>query len=126
MNWKKIAYWISTGFVCLLMLFSATMYFIEHEAVVDAFDKLGFPGWLVYPLAIAKILAVIAILSKKSEMLKEWAYAGLFFDFLMAAGAHIMAQDNSYHLAIIALICLIASYVLDKKMYTNEPISVAG
>ena len=80
----KIVYWIATGLLCLLMLASAGMYIFNHAAVLGIFTNLGYPTYIVYPLAIAKILGVIAILSKQSKTLKEWAYAGLLFDLIGA------------------------------------------
>ncbi|MFT5750465.1 MAG: hypothetical protein ACI93S_001748 [Ancylomarina sp.] len=39
--------------------------------VSQTFVNLGFPVYIIYPLAIAKILGVIAILSKKYKFLME-------------------------------------------------------
>ena len=113
----KIAYWISTGLLCLLMLASAGMYIFNHQAVLEIFKTLGYPTYIVYPLAVAKILGIIAIISKQSKWLKEWAYAGFFFDFLLAISAHLNAGDGEYPLPIIALILLLVSYVFDKKVF---------
>ena len=84
MKRDKIIYWIATGLLSLMMLFSAGMYFFNHEEVVQVFTTLGYPAYIVYPLALAKVLGLIAILTKKSQVLKEWAYAGFFFDFVLA------------------------------------------
>lgn len=113
----KIIYWIATGLLCLMMLGSAGMYIFNHTEVVGIFKSLGYPTYIIYPLATAKILGVIAILTKKSKMLKELAYAGFFFDFLLAASAHYFADVPSPLLAIIALVLLLVSYILDRKIY---------
>ena len=113
----KIVYWIATGLMCLLMLGSAGMYIFNHAEVLKIFTSLGYPTYIVYPLAIAKILGVMAILTKFSKTLKEWAYAGFFFDFLLAASAHYFAGVPSSLAAIVALVLLSISYALDKKIY---------
>ena len=113
----KIVYWIATGLLCLLMLASAGMYIFNHAAVLGIFTNLGYPTYIVYPLAIAKILGVIAILSKQSKTLKEWAYAGFFFDFILAASAHYFANESPI-IAIVALLLLLVSYALDRKFYS--------
>ena len=113
----KIVYWIATGLMCLLMLGSAGMYIFNHAEVLKIFTSLGYPTYIVYPLAIAKILGVMAILTKFSKTLKEWAYAGFFFDFLLAASAHYFANVPSPMLAIIALVLLLISYALDRRIY---------
>lgn len=116
----KIIFWISTGLLSLLMLFSAGNYFFNHEAIVGIFEALGYPSYLMYPLGIAKILGVIAISTRKSATLKEWAYAGFFFDFTLAFFAHIMAGDGEYSGALVALILLFASYFSEKKAFQME------
>jgi DoxX-like family len=114
---NKIIYWIATGLLCLMMLGSAGMYIFNHQAVSGIFKTLGFPGYIVYPLAFAKILGVIAILSKQSKTLKEWAYAGFFFDFLLALSAHLNVGDGEFIPATVAIILLFVSYFLDKKLF---------
>lgn len=113
----KIIYWASTGFFSALMLFSAGVYFFNHEMVAETFIRLGYPDYIIYPLAVAKILAVTAILAKKSETLKEWAYAGLFFDFILAGSAHIMAGDGEFAPAMVALVALLVSHRYDRKLF---------
>ncbi len=117
MKTNKIIYWIATGLLCLMMLGSAGMYIFNHQAVSEIFKTLGFPVYIVYPLAVAKILGVIAILSKQSKMLKEWAYAGFFFDFLLAISAHLNVGDGEFIPGTVALILLLVSYFLDKKLF---------
>ncbi|MCH2215886.1 MAG: DoxX family protein [Flavobacteriales bacterium] len=85
------------------------MYFVKYEHVSEEFVKLGFPTFIIYPLAILKILGLVAVWSKKSKTLKEWANAGFFFDFLIAAGAHITIGDGEYVGAVVATILLLTS-----------------
>jgi hypothetical protein len=49
--------------------------------------------------------------------LKEWAYAGFFFDFVLAALAHYFSGVLSLIAAIVALVLLMTSYALGKKVY---------
>lgn len=100
-----------------MMLGAAGMYIFNHPATAELFTKLGYPSYLIYPLAAAKILGVIAILTKKSKILKDWAYAGFFYVFMLAAAAHYFSGVPSPLAAIVALVLLIASYILDKKIY---------
>ena len=113
----KIAYWIVTVLLCLMMLGSAGMYLVNHAEVVKIFGELHYPPYIIYPLATAKILGVITILTRKSPTLTEWAYAGFFFDLILAASAHYFANVPSPLLAIIGIVLLFASYFLGKKVY---------
>ncbi len=112
----KIIFWIVTGLLSLMMLGSAGMYIFDHASVATIFQSLNYPTYIIYPLAIAKILGVIAILTNYSKPLKEWAYAGFFYDFILAASAHYFSGVPSPLPAIASLVLLIVSYILDKKV----------
>lgn len=116
MKTNKIVYWGATGLLTAMLLMSVSMYFLKHDEMVQNFGNLGFPAWLVYPLGIAKLLGLVAIITKKSVTLKEWAYAGLFFNFTLAFFAHINANDGQFAGALVALILLGLSYFFEKKM----------
>ena len=85
--------------------------------VEGIFKSLGYPTYIIYPLAFAKIVGVLAILTKKSTSLKELAYAGFFFDFILAFSAHINANDGGHLTALVAMILLVVSYIYDKKVF---------
>ncbi len=116
---NKIIYYSVTGLLSVMMLFSSVMYFINHDAVATVFSGLGFPTWIIYPLGIAKILGLVAIWTRKSDTLREWAYAGFCFDFLLAASAHINVGDGGAVPAIVALVLLFLSYYFGKKVFSN-------
>ena len=73
----KIVYWVSTGLISLFMVAASMMYLLKNDEVSKEFVHLGYPTYLIYPLAALKILGVIAIVSRKSKILKEFAYAGI-------------------------------------------------
>ena len=112
---KKTIYLVATCLLTVLMLFSAGMYFFNNGMVSETFIKLGYPVYIIYPLAGLKILGLIAIWTKKSHTLKEWAYAGFFFDFVLALVAHIQVNDGEYAPALVAIILLLLSYNLEPK-----------
>ncbi len=112
-------YRIATALLTLLMTFSATMYYIQYEMVSETFLKLGFPTFIIYPLAILKITGLIVIWANKSKMLKEWAYAGFVFELLLAIGAHISIQDGEQYAALVGLILVVISYIYNRKLFST-------
>ncbi len=113
----KIAHWVATALVCLLIGASAMTYLIRYEEVVETFRlKLHFPIWLVYPMAVAKISAIVMLLTKFNRTLTEWAYAGLTFNMLLAVGAHASSGDSQYIYPTVALILVLGSYFTWKRM----------
>ncbi len=119
MNIEKIIYWIATAIMCGIFMFSAGMYFTKYEMVSGFFEMLTFPTWLIYPLAVAKILGVIAVLSRQSNLLKEWAYAGFFFDAVLATAAHYDAGHGVIGLSLLALVAVIVSRFFDSRVFAS-------
>ena len=113
----KIAYWIITGLFCLMMLAAAAMEIFTFNDSVKFLAQLGFPAFIAYVLPVTKILGAAAILSNYSKTLKEWAYAGFFYDFVLAALAHYFSGVPSPLAAIVALVLLLISYFLNRKVY---------
>ena len=117
MKRDKIIYWIVTGLLSLWMLFQSFMFIFNSEQIAPMFEGLNMPTFLIIPLGVAKVLAIVAILSKKSDLLKKLAYYGLAIDFLSAIVSHMLAGDGNWPTALIALILLTGSYVYDRKLY---------
>ena len=116
MSKNKIIYYISTAIMCLIFLLSAFMYFTRYEMVKGFFEHMGFPIWVIYPLAVAKVLGVIAIVYRKSQTLKEWAYAGFFYDAVLATAAHYFAGDGITPPSIVAATAVVISYMYEKRL----------
>ncbi|NNL80327.1 MAG: DoxX family protein [Flavobacteriaceae bacterium] len=116
MKRDRIIYYMATGLLTLLMGFSVYMYFFDHEAVKGMFSSFGYPTYIIYPYAVVKILGVIAIWQKSYKALKEWAYAGFFFAFILAFFAHYMIGDGEQMGALIALTLLLVSYIFNKRI----------
>ena len=120
MKVNKIIYWISTGLLSILLLMSAGMYVFDNETIQGLFKGFGYPTYIIYPLAIAKVAAIGVLLTQKQSKIKEWAYSALFFEFILAFFAHFMIKDGEHIGAIIALVLLIVSYVFGNKVFKNK------
>jgi len=122
LKYTRIFHWITTGLLTLLLSMSAAMYLFNYEEVCAVFLGLGFPIWLIYPMAIAHISAVIVLLSKFNTALVEWAYAGVFFNLIIAVGAHASLHDDQMFPAMVGLALNVVSYLTWKKMAHSEEI----
>lgn len=116
MKRDKIIYYTATGLLTLLMLYSVSMYFFKHEAVSQMFTTFGYPTYIIYPYAVAKLLGLFAIWNPNFKVVKEWAYAGFFFAFILAFFAHYMISDGEQMGALIAILLLIISYIFHKRI----------
>ena len=114
MKTNKIIYYIATGLLTLLMLFSVSMYFFKHDDVAVMFTSFGYPTYIIYPYAVAKLLGLFALWNPNFKTIKEWTYAGFFFAFILAFFAHVMIGELD-PFPVIFLILLLISYFTDKK-----------
>lgn len=115
MKTNKIIFYIATALFSGIMLFSISMYLTKTEMIQAAFNTMGYPSYLVYPLAIAKILGLVVLWYPKFKTLKEWAYAGFFFNVVLAFFAHIMIHDGEQLFALLAFLFLTTSYVFYRQ-----------
>lgn len=77
----NILYWVFTVLFAALMIFSAVPNIITNEASVQlVHNALGYPVYFIPFIGMAKLIGSIIILIPGLKFIKEWAYAGLFFD----------------------------------------------
>jgi hypothetical protein len=88
MKAKKIAYWTTTGLVAFFIggggLAQIAQFHANPHGVVPI---LGYPTYFFAILGFWKVLGAIAILVPRFPRLKEWAYAGIFFDLTGAVAS---------------------------------------
>ena len=88
-------YWVSTIIFGGLMIFSAVGGIQPTEDAVKLMhDGLGYPVYFIQFISIAKLIGSIVILIPGSGRLKEWAYAGLFFDLAGAVYSGITSSGK--------------------------------
>src|SRR5687767_12644217 len=86
---KIIAYWVFTGIVALETAAGAQWDLVRNDFVKQVFTHLDYPFYLLTIIGVWKIPAFIAIIIPKFPLVKEWAYAGLFFVYTGAAASHL-------------------------------------
>lgn len=93
---RLIAYWVVTAMVAWELAFGATWDFnlVNHGYVHNIMMRLGYPDYIAYILGAGKVLGCIAVLVPGFGRLKEWAYAGTFFNFAGALASHLLAGDQ--------------------------------
>jgi hypothetical protein len=105
---RKIVYWGSTGIIAVMLLF-ALSYLTGSEQVTSGFAKAGYPQHLRIVLGIVKPLAAIVLLMPGFALLKEWAYAGVTFAWVMAAiSAYASGEPVQVWILPLALLGLLA------------------
>jgi len=113
---QKNMYWISTMLLFSALILTGIFYVVFYDTLVIYFKNYGYPTYLIYPLAIAKIIGSIVVLYHKNKFLRELAYAGFFFNFVLAFFAHLMIGEFD-PFPTIFLTLLIISYYTGKKIH---------
>jgi len=82
----------------------------EGQGALDSIIHLGYPVYILTILGVWKVLGVVAVLTPRYPLLKEWAYAGFVFLTTGAAFSHL-ASDDSIISVLPALLLLVLTVV---------------
>ncbi|QEC69618.1 DoxX family protein [Panacibacter ginsenosidivorans] len=105
-------YWISTIIFAALMIFSSVDGLQPTQQAIQLIhDRLGYPVYFIQYISFAKLLGVIVILIPGLNRIKEWAYAGLFFDLAGAIYSGI-ASSGKFDPLMITLLAWIIPGIL--------------
>jgi uncharacterized membrane protein YphA (DoxX/SURF4 family) len=98
---KQVAYWATTALIAAELVAGGVTdlahgreVLVAGQPVVDVLQQLGYPAYLLAILGVWKLLAAAAILAPGLPRLKEWAYAGAFFELSGAALSHMVVEHN--------------------------------
>jgi hypothetical protein len=121
---KTIAYWTTTGLIAFFIGGGGGAQMWQyHSNPHGIVPVLGYPLYFFAILGFWKVLGAIAILVPRYPRLKEWAYAGIFFD-LTGAVASVVAVGvyGAYAFHILAPLILtgitVASWALRPQSRT--------
>jgi hypothetical protein len=99
MKTREIGYWVCTILVVFFMLPGGIFYLMRAPQAVEGMRQLGIPLYVVVLLGVWKVLGSIALVVPKFPLLKEWAYAGIFFDLTGAVVANAAHGAVWWHVA---------------------------
>lgn len=123
---KKINtwYWIVTGLFAAFMLFSSIPnVLVSAESVAFISNGLGYPAYFIPFIGVAKLIGCIAILVPQFRRIKEWAYAGLFFD--LSGATYSLIVKNGFQPGMLMMVLIIGflflSYFLWHKKLAMQP-----
>ena len=91
---RKFIYVTSTAILVLEIMAGAFMDLARLPYVVQEVRSIGYPTYVLYIVGVWKVLAVGALLWPRLSRLREWAYAGVFFEMFGAVESHVLAGDG--------------------------------
>jgi hypothetical protein len=92
-NRRTIAYWGTTVVLALILAAGAAAQLSRAPEAVATLQRLGYPAYVATLIGFWKGLGLVALLVPRFERLKEWAYAGMFFNLSGAAVSHVASGD---------------------------------
>ncbi len=118
---KLIWYWIITALLSFCIFSGGMAQALQVKGVIQGFKPLGYPTYFISIIGIWKVLGIIAILIPKFKLLKEWAYAGIFFTMTGAVISHIASNDVSVQIIapiVLAIFTVLSWYLrpADRKI----------
>jgi hypothetical protein len=116
---QKTIYWIGTLLTSLWFGASGFFELTGNPIVWDITRQLGYPPHFIYLLGVAKLSGVVVLLIPgKLLRLKEWVFAGLYFDIIFAFGSKVAVLGFPASIdAIIAFVMVSVTYWMFRKLY---------
>lgn len=90
---QTLVYWGTTGMLAATLLAGGGAQLAAVPQTVSGIQQLGYPLYLLDILGTWKVLGAITLLAPRLPRLKEWAYAGIFFDLSGAVASHALSGD---------------------------------
>jgi uncharacterized membrane protein YphA (DoxX/SURF4 family) len=111
---KNVAYWITTIFGPASFVIGGVLHLLLTPDVVATLRHLGYPTYFALILGVGKLLGAVAIVIPRFPRLKEWAYAGFFFDLSAAAFSRAAVGDSAVDIIapLVFLSLVMASWAL--------------
>lgn len=124
---NKIIYWVASVWLALGMVSTALVQLIPMQEEIEKTSiGLGYPGYFLTIIGVCKLLGVTAVLVPKFPLLKEWAYAGMFFLMLGAIISHLAVGDEAIKLfgpTLLLTLTVVSWYFrpADRKIISINP-----
>jgi hypothetical protein len=111
---RTVTYWIFTVVLVFELVAGSVWNLSQIEWVHIQLNHLGYPLYFSYILGVWQIGGAAAIISPRFPRVKEWAYAGAFFEFSCAVASHMLAGDSAeaWRVPLVYAAIVIVSWAL--------------
>jgi uncharacterized membrane protein YphA (DoxX/SURF4 family) len=111
---RTIAFWVTTILGPASFVIGGYLHLTRDPQVMATLAHLGYPPYFATIMGVWKLLGAIAIVVPGFPRLKEWAYAGFFFDLTGAAATRAFVGDGAADIVapLVFLALVMASWAL--------------
>ena len=112
-----VVYWAATVWLTLELAIGGLIDLTRGRSLVitgkpvdQIVSDLGYPVYVLLFLGVWKILGAAALIAPGFPRLKEWAYAGTFFQITAAAASHALVGDpiNLIYPVVVMILTLLS------------------
>jgi uncharacterized membrane protein YphA (DoxX/SURF4 family) len=123
-----IAYWTTTTVLATECIGGGVMGALRLPPFIGIATDLGYPAYFMTILGIWFISAGLVLLAPGLPSLKEWAYAGIVFNYTGAAASHIWVGDGFDKVAgpLFFIVLAAASWALRPPTRSDFPSVATG
>ncbi|MFI7669055.1 DoxX family protein [Nocardia sp. NPDC049526] len=113
-NARSIGYWTTTGLTVFVLASGGIADLLHRGGTAAGMTELGYPTYVMTILGFWKLLGAMALAVPRFPLVKEWAYAGAFFDLTGGFASHIAHHSAANHLIYTGFfaLCVVASWAL--------------
>ena len=109
---RTITYWVATVLVAAELAVGGVWDIMRIPYVRTVTEHLGYPSYFLVILGLWKVSGAAALLVPRFPRLKEWAYAGTFFNYTGALASHMAAGDGTDIGLMVLAAVLVLSWAL--------------
>ena len=111
---KSISYWVITAMLAFFIGSGGAAELLRVPGTVQGLVQLGYPAYFASIIGFWKLFGAIAILVPGFPRLKEWAYAGIFFNMTGAAATSLFTHSAPWHVVVelVLVAFTVASWAL--------------
>jgi len=125
-RFRVITYWTFTILLVFELAAGSLWNLLQIEWTRIQLNHLGYPLYYSYISGVWQIGGAAAIIAPRFPQLKEWAYAGSFFQFSGAVASHLLVGDGiaAWLPPLMFLMFVIASWALkppDRRLPAAGP-----
>ncbi len=128
---RDIAYWATTAVLVVECVVGGVMGALRLPPFLGTATHLGYPAYFMTILGVWYISAGVVVLAPRLPRLKEWAYAGLMFNYTGAAVSHLWVGDGAKALVgpLVFVGLTAASWALRpqaRRGFRPNPLTIPG
>ena len=125
---RTVAFWTTTILGPASFVIGGVLNLSQSEQVAVSMRHLGYPMYFASILGFWKLAGAIAIVAPGLPRLKEWAYAGFFFELTAAAASRVAVGDSAADVIapLVFLALVMASWELRPSSRKLVSTSVPG